>query len=117
MLRIPIQSVSDIITNSSSEVFCTINANKDTLEQINKILSRVIRYYNYDECEPSLRYKTKEELLEDGWYTEEDLADKPDQWIEIDMPYSMLGCESFYKAGIKALLDVNNIKDYQIIYE
>lgn len=117
MLLIPIQSVSDIITNSSSEVFCTITADKDVLEQIKDILSRVIKDYGYSDCDPVLSYNSKEEILEDGWYSEEDLADKPEQWIEINMPYGMSGFESFYKAGIKALLDVNNIKDYEIKYE
>ena len=117
MLVIPIQSISDIITNSSSEVFCTITADKDTLEQINDILSRVITDYDYSEDDPVLSFYTKEDKIEEGWYDEEDLAKMPDQWIEIHMPYSMSGCESFYKAGIKALLDVNNIKDYKIVYE
>lgn len=117
MLIIPIQSISNIITNSSSEVFCTITADKDTLEQINDILSRVITDYDYSEDDPVLSYNTKEDKAEEGWYDDEDLAKMPDQWIEIHMPYSKSGCESFYRAGIKALLDINNIKDYKIVYE
>lgn len=117
MLLIPIQSVSDIITNSSSEVFCTITADKEVLDKINSILSRVISDYGYSEDDPLLKYRSKEQMLEDGWYNEEELKGYPDQWIEITMPYCISGCETFYKAGIKALLDVNNIKDYKIVYE
>ena len=114
---IPIQSFSDLVTNSSSEVFCTINANENTLKQIMTILSGVIKNDSYDEYEPTIEYLTKEEKIEEGWYTEEEIAELPDQWIKINMPYSMDDAAEFYKAGIKAILDSHNIKDYTIKYE
>lgn len=118
MQIIPIQSFSDVITNSSSEVFCTINANKDVINQIRDILETVIKDdYDWDESTPHLRYRTKEEVIEDGWHSKEELSKLPEAWIEIEMPYSMSEATEFYKAGIKALLDCNNIKDYTIKYE
>lgn len=114
---IPIQSFSDLITNSSSEVFCTITAEKDILKQIMDILSVVIKDNSYDEYEPTIEYLTKEEKAEENWYTEKELAEFPEQWIEVDMPYCMSASIEFYKAGIKALLDSHNIKDYTIKYE
>ena len=57
LLKIPIQSFSDLITNSSSEVFCTINADKNILDQIKEILEVVIKDdYNWDESAPYLKY-------------------------------------------------------------
>lgn len=117
MLLIPIQSVSDIITNSSSEVFCTITANEDTLERIFDTLRMVIKEDCYDEYEPCIKLHTREDILEDEFFNKEELLKYPGGYIQIDMPYGYSGSEEFYKAGIKALLDVNNIKDYKIKYE
>lgn len=118
LLKIPIQSFSDLITNSSSEVFCTINADKNILDQIREILEVVIKGdYGWDESTPCLKYYTKKEAIEDGWYTERELSKLPEAWIEIEMPYCMSEATEFYKAGIKAILDSYNIKDYTIKYE
>lgn len=118
-MLIPIQSFSDLITNSSSEVFCTIAADKNIIKQIDSILSTVIpsSYDDDEEYKPVIKVYTKEKLREEGWESEAVLKSYPDQWIEISMPYCMSEAAEFYKAGIKALLDSKNIKDYTIKYE
>lgn len=41
LLRFNIQSYSDIITNSSSEIFCSIESNNGSIEDIAKFLSEI----------------------------------------------------------------------------
>lgn len=112
-----IQSISDVITNSSSEVFCTITGSDEVLNKISEILKAVIPDDYYWEEDPHLRMRNKENFVEDGWYSAEDVAEYPERWIEVVLPYSVAHCSDFYKAGIEALLKVNNIKDYNIEYE
>lgn len=86
---IKVQSISDIITNSSSEVFCTITG-KDT-KSIYETLSPL---FNGDpDFAPFLEY------WEEGEYDE----DTPEM-IQLNIPYSCSGVSEFYKAGMEALL-------------
>lgn len=92
-----IQSISDIITNSSSEVFCTITS-AEWLNEIYEVLSTVI--------------KTDEFYSEDyvGICNDEDC-------IQITMPYHFYESSEFYKAGIEAVLDKRFGNEYEIKYE
>ena len=95
LLRINIQSFSDIITNSSSEIFCTINGeNLDAIYQILKPLFKT--EYGYSDMEPTL-------YMEDGCIT---------LWL----PYGDAPIE-FYKAGLEAILDKYFKDNYTIEYE
>lgn len=87
---IKVQSISDIITNSSSEVFCTITG-KDT-KSIYEVLSPLFKEGYYDDA-PFLDY------WEEGEYDE----DSPEM-VQLNLPYSCSGAPEFYKAGMEALL-------------
>ena len=100
---IKIQSLSNLITNSSSEVFCCITSDK--LEEIVALLSPL--FPNHDsEMGPTLHY----------W--------KPGEWdddspslISIEFPIGMEGYEKFYKKGLEAILDqVFGSENYYIKY-
>lgn len=101
---IKIQSVSDIITNSSSEVFCTITG-KD-IKSIYEILSPLFK--GDPDYSPMLDYWEKDEYYDEG---------NPEM-VQLNIPYSCYGVEEFYKAGIEALLN-NYIGEgnYEINYE
>jgi hypothetical protein len=105
MLRIAIkvQSVSDIITNSSSEVFCTITG-KDT-KSIYEILSPLFK--GDPDFAPFLEY------WEEGEYDK-----NTPEMIILNIPYSCSGVYEFYKAGIEALLTKYfGEGNYEISYE
>lgn len=107
---IPIQSFSDIITNSSSEVFCRITS-ESQLEEIFKFLLKFFRDDGYSDEYPSMYYREKNEDYDSEYY-----KDYPNYWIELELPYSYEDAESFYKAGIEAILK-ENFTDYKIIYD
>lgn len=108
-----IQSVSDIITNSSSEVFCRIES-ENSLELIKEILEPLFPYSRYNEDSPSLyeRILSEEESDYDGEYFD----GFPEKWLEITLPYSMCDSEVFYEAGLEAILSGKVPGDYTIIY-
>lgn len=99
-IDIKIQSFGDVITNSSSEVFCTITSNR--LEEIVAILEPlfpnrdvemgpVMHVYDTDEC---------------------------DKGISINVPCDMYGYEKFYRKGLTAILDQYlGTENYTITYE
>lgn len=99
---INIQSFSDIITNSSSEIFCTIKGDTKIIEQAYDILRHCFEEYGDPEEAPKLEYYTKEEAKD--WYDEETLGKLSDKFIIITLPYSHPSVYRFYKAGIQALL-------------
>ena len=102
-VQINIQSVSDIITNSSSEVFCTITG-KDA-KSIYETLSPLFR--------GDLDYAPFLEYWEEGEYDE----DTPEM-IQLNIPYSCSGVTEFYKAGMEALLTKYFREgNYEISYE
>ena len=105
---VSIQSFGDIITNSSSEIFCTITGDANVLDFIAELLSHVFDNYGDREIDPLFEYKVKEDMYSDG-YTKEELDNKPDRYIEITLPYSCN--EKFYRAGLLAILgESENIK-------
>lgn len=81
---IKIQSVSDIITNSSSEVFCTI-----TGPDIDTIKELVFPLFPNKDSEMGLTASFNDET----------------SCIEINIPYGIAGFEGFLKLGLAAYLD------------
>lgn len=118
MVRIPIQSFSDIITNSSSEIFQTITGSKEVIEQIERIFDPLFEQDSYyDEDVPTMNVIYKSDIIANPinyYYDEEEIKNLPEAWIEIWLPYGLENCSEFFRAGIKALLETNNIKDYTI---
>ena len=111
---IKIQSISDIITNSSSEVFCRIESD-DYLVKIAALLGNAINCgYGDPEYEPICRLRYKEESY---WCSDEEKDKLPSQWVEIEVPYSWTGRE-FYTIALPAVLDkLVGENNYKIIYE
>lgn len=80
-----IQSFSDLITNSSSELFCIITG--EDLESLYDTLGEIFNYEGlYDEINFGI-----------------DLID--DERIEITYPYGRESSLAFYKAGLEAMVD------------
>ena len=92
-VRIYIQSISDIITNSSSELFCTISGPK--ISDIYDILSPLFLRKCCD-ISPTL--------------------DIEDDTILLSLPYDD-NPEEFYKEGLKAILDKYFKDNYKIEFE
>lgn len=81
---IKIQSISDIITNSSSEVFCTITG--PDIDIIKELIFPL--FPNKDsEMGPTVSF------------------DDETNCIEINMPYGIEGFEEFLRLGLEAYLD------------
>lgn len=94
-----ILSISDVITNSSSEVFCIINHdNKKILQDIYDELSHILDEDYYSDYRPSIHHNEEEDYL------------------ELWMPYHLSESEAFYKAGLEAILR-EKFEDYTINYE
>lgn len=112
-LIINIQSISDIITNSSSETFCKITAdNKNILEAIEDLLYPLFgTEYEYDVV---LNMKNKEDIDPKQYDNYDELLE---QWIEIDMPYRLNDQSVFYRKGLEAILEDNFKGQYKIVYE
>jgi hypothetical protein len=108
---IKIQSVSDIITNSSSEVFCRIESD-NKLVSIYEILNAVIDNDNWEDPEinPVCRLMCRENC--------DFPKDAPaEQWVEIEVPYGWSGRE-FYTIALPAVLDkLVGENNYKIIYD
>lgn len=102
IIKIPIQSLSDLITNSSSEVFCEItDKNIECLYDFLKLLFPDDGWYD-SQSVPTIRLRNFDDLDE---YDKEERVEIPyTKWIEITMPYSMYEVEDFYVYGLKALL-------------
>ena len=97
---IKIQSINDIITNSSSEVVCTIKG--EDLKVIYDLLKTLLP--NTDsEMGPTVS------LWEEGEWDEGYPA-----FIQVDIPYG-LDCAKFFQEGIKAILDQTFGKDFYTI--
>lgn len=99
---IKIQSISDIITNSSSETFCKI-CSKDQIEEIYEALKLVLPGEDTD-YEPVVYLdKLDEHELE---YESEELLEEispGDKCARLELPYSVW-CPAFFKYGIEGLL-------------
>lgn len=111
-IGIPIQSVSDLITNSSSEVFCRISS-EDYLSEIWDLLAPI---FTSDDSE--LAPEIVERYLEDEkeYLSVEEIKSLPYRWIEVEFPYCMSEAKEFYKAGLEAILSKNFGEDYEITY-
>ena len=109
-LLIPIQSFSNIITNSSSELFCIISGNEDVLEFIRNLLSNIMDTEGYDEDYPSFEVFKKENLDKDN-FVRESWKNMPEIGIKISLPYRLWNCEVFFREGLKALLENSEVKD------
>lgn len=95
---IKIHSISGIITNSSSEVFCVIYS--EDIRKVEEVLREVVDKYGYSdpEYDPSI-------------YVNEENSS-----IEIQIPYSY--SPVFLKYGIEGLLNTTIGKDnYSIDYD
>ena len=90
IIKIPIQSFGDIITNSSSETFCTITSD-EKLDEIYNALKAIIGEDGYSEDNISFHRETDEETNE--------------EYIRIDIPYDVLDYSDLIGAGIEAILD------------
>lgn len=93
-ITIKIQSVSDIITNSSSEVFCIISSDTK-LEAIKELLKPLFADEGDSDLYPSTYTNHRGEL-------------------EIWLPYGMDYQTEFYKSGLVAILDKYFKDNYKI---
>lgn len=114
-MRIPIQSISDIITNSSSEVFCRIES--ENYQQIHELFSNIFRSDGYYSSEDNPTVYIRDLEDEKDYLSVEAIKTRPEHWVEIDLPYSLSEQEVFYRAGIEALLNQSFPGDYKITYE
>ena len=96
---IKIQSISDIITNSSSEVFCKITG--DNLDEIWGILQPLFPGTD-SELGPVLSY-----------YEDNEWDEGVPENIVLELPYGLESVSEFYKAGSEAILkDLNYNIEY-----
>lgn len=101
---VKVQSISDIITNSSSEVFCTITG-KD-IEAIAELLKPL-----FSEHDPDL-YPCMDFYDEDEW------DEGHPGLIQISLPYGYDGITEFYRSGLEAILDQTiGENNYDIDYD
>ena len=115
-----IQSTSDIITNSSSEVFVVIHSsNREFIDELYSQLDSIYGWNQESERTPVIEYEGQTE--HDNWeydyerrYTradEEPVIDK--STISIEMPYYMRNAISYHRAGIEALVE-EGIKKHNV---
>ena len=101
MIKIPIQSFGDIITNSSSETFCTITSD-EKLDDIFKALTVIIGSEGCSEDNLCIDKETDEETNK--------------EYIRIDIPYDAFNYSDLIGAGIEAILDKWFKDKYNIRY-
>lgn len=112
-ILIPIQSISDIITNSSSEIFAYIHS-KDNLYVIYDIINHIFGFNQEYEITPCVYLKDKSNIDD---YSDEYFKSFPDRWIEIELPYDMDNYKEFYREGLEAILNKRiGSNNYVIIY-
>ena len=99
IIRIPIQSFGDIITNSSSETFCTITS-EEKLEDIYKALTAIIGSDGYSEDNICIYKKEDEE--------------KGQEYLRLDVPYDADNYKDFIAAGVEVILDKGFKDSYNI---
>ncbi len=123
-IKIFIQSLSDIITNSSSELFAVINSDNDTIDKIYQLLNRIIGPNQELELTPvvsKIERPTQEQLNNwefRSWILDRNsnLKDFPESWIEVELPYSLDGAHTFYKYGLDAILKESFGDNFEIKY-
>lgn len=101
MIRIPIQSFGDIITNSSSETFCIITSD-EKLDDIFRALTTVIRREGYHENNIYVCKEMNEEINK--------------EYITIDIPCDAFNYSDILGLGIEAFLDKHFKDKYQLRY-
>ena len=109
-LFINIQSFSDIITNSSSELFAVIESEK-FLDRIKSLFDMLIPNQDSD-LTPVIRIFND---CKDDWHHKPELDIKSDRWIEINLPYHQESYTIFFKTGMEAILDQKFGKENYII--
>lgn len=113
---IHIQSISDIITNSSSETFCRIRS-KEQIEEIYEALKSVLPGDDTD-YEPVVYLDELDE--EDYDWLPKDFLEglRPgERCARLKLPYS-IWCPTFFKAGIESILKEKFPNgSYTILYE
>lgn len=109
---IPVQSMSDVITNSSSELFCTIFSEKH-LDDIYKFFKEYIGVgYSDESLSIYLEYKDETFDVDSDYY-----KDYPDNWIEIHIPYDYSNVTSILQAGLKTILESKFKDNYKIVFD
>ena len=109
-LLIPIQSFSNIITNSSSEIFCIIKGDKETILFINNLLFNLLGENVYDEDSPMYELLCKSDLDKND-YSKEQWEKLSEYSIQISLPYNLWRCHTFFEEGLKALLENSEVKN------
>lgn len=83
-----IQSISDIITNSSSEVFLKINSDNQKIhEEIYEVMKNLFPCDDW-------------ELAPGVW----EYSGEGEHSIALEVPYGIEDFETFYEAGVRAIL-------------
>ena len=101
MIKIPIQSFGDIITNSSSETFCTITSD-EKLDDIFNALTTTIGSKRYSE---------------DNIYVHKNFDEETNkEYIMIDIPYDAFNYSDLIGIGIEAFLDKHFKDKYKLQY-
>lgn len=127
-IKLSIQSISNIITNSSSELFAVIDANKEILDNIYEILNNIFGDNQESEITPVVtlcRRPTKVEIEDRfgsnhaNWryFKEDDIYSLPEYWIEVELPYRLDDCAKFFSAGLEAILKEKFGDNFKIEYE
>lgn len=127
-IKLLIQSISNIITNSSSELFAVIDANKEILDSIYEILNNIFGDNQESEITPVVtlcRRPTKKEIehkFDSDYYSwryseEDDIYSLPEYWIEVELPYCLDDCTKFFSAGLEAILKEKFGDNFKIEYE
>ena len=122
-IKFKIQSFSNIITNSSSELFAVIK-DSTQLTEIQNILDNLFGWRQESEIDMcTYRYKkpTQEDLNGYEWWSwlrkdDSKPKDFPEEWIEIEMPYGLSDYKTFYKTGLEALLKEKFGNNFTIEY-
>lgn len=109
---IPIQSMSDVITNSSSELFCTIFSEKH-LDDIYKFFKEYVGVgYSDESLSIYLEHKDETFDVDSDYY-----KDYPDNWIEIHIPYDYCNVSDILQVGLEAILKNKFKNGYKIVFE
>lgn len=114
---IPIQSVSNIITNSSFELFAVITSDTK-LREIYDVIDHLFGYNQELEMTPcvDLFLPNKDDEPYHKSYSYYENNEYPNGYIQIDMPYSLEEVLSFYKYGLEAILKEKFGDNFKIEY-
>lgn len=99
MVKVPVQSFGDIITNSSSETFCTITSD-DYLDSIYAALKAIIGPDGYSEDNISV-----DKIVDE---------DSGEVYLDVSVPYDASNYSNLIGAGIRAILDEGFKDKYNI---